>query len=92
MMDITVSGPIDPTTGMIMNFHELKQIVGTYVISYFDHKNFETDIPEFKGNVQTVENLIRIIVDKLCGKWPKGIDLISLKIFETTDNWAEYSV
>jgi 6-pyruvoyltetrahydropterin/6-carboxytetrahydropterin synthase len=90
-LDVTVEGEIDPATGMVMNFHELKKAVDTRVIRYFDHRDFEKDIPEFAGQVQTVENIIRIIWNRLQPHLPAGVKLSGIKLMETENNWAEYS-
>jgi len=91
IIDVTVEGRVNPKTGMIVNFHDLKATVHTEVIQYLDHKDFEMDIPEFRTKVQTAENLALIIWKRLSGKFPKGIKLSKICIAETPDNWVEYS-
>ncbi len=90
VLDVMVEGRVDSKTGMVINFHELKNIVGDNVVSYLDHKDFEKDIPEFSNKVQTAENLAIIIWDILAGKLPAGIKLSGIRVAETNDNWVEY--
>jgi 6-pyruvoyltetrahydropterin/6-carboxytetrahydropterin synthase len=89
ILEITVEGPVDKKTGMVINFHDLKYIVNTNVVEYFDHKDFERDIPEFADKVQTVEALAQIAWDRLADKFPFGPRLVKIKISETSDNWVE---
>ena len=89
VLEVTVEGPVDPKTGMVINFQDLKHIVNKNVVEYFDHQDFENDIPEFADKVQTVENLARIVWDRLADKFPFGPRLAKIKICETSDNWVE---
>jgi len=90
-LEVTVKGAVDPVTGMVINFHDLKRIVNESVVNYLDHSNFETDIPELKGIVHTAENLILFIQKKISVNLPPTIKLSGLKLHETNDNWVELS-
>lgn len=61
--DVTVSGPIDETTGMIVDLRELDRALQTEVVARFDHHNLNTDVAEFADGKQipTGENLARLI-------------------------------
>lgn len=48
---VTVKGPVDPTTGMVMNVHELKQYMQIAIMDPLDHKNLDHDVPYFKAQV-----------------------------------------
>jgi 6-pyruvoyltetrahydropterin/6-carboxytetrahydropterin synthase len=91
ILEVTVKGPVDPVTGMVINFHDLKRIINDSVVNYLDHSNFETDIPELKGIVHTAENLIVFIQKRISANLPDTIKLTGLKLNETNDNWVELS-
>jgi 6-pyruvoyltetrahydropterin/6-carboxytetrahydropterin synthase len=91
ILDVTVEGSVNKKTGMVINFHLLREIVKRNVLDHFDHKDFYADIPEFRNKVQTVENLAKIIWGKLRNKLPKMVRLSKVQIAETNDNWVEYS-
>jgi 6-pyruvoyltetrahydropterin/6-carboxytetrahydropterin synthase len=55
-LDVTVRGPIDPQTGMVIDLGELKRIVGETVVERFDHADLSAD-PLFRDRVPTTENL-----------------------------------
>ena len=44
-LEVSVSGPIDPLTGMIVNLADLKDIIKTSIIDIFDHTNLDLDHP-----------------------------------------------
>lgn len=61
--DVTVTGPVDDRTGMILDLRILDRALATEVTARFDHRNLNTDIPEFADGAQipTGENLARLI-------------------------------
>lgn len=61
--DVTVRGPIDERTGMVVDLGVLDRILERDVRSRFDHANLNLDIPEFAEGtaVPTGENLARFI-------------------------------
>jgi 6-pyruvoyltetrahydropterin/6-carboxytetrahydropterin synthase len=65
--DVTVSGDIDPTTGMIVDLGELDRVLATEVRERFDHRNINVDVPEFADGklVPTGEELSRFIYERV---------------------------
>ncbi len=61
--DVTVTGPVDETTGMIVDLRELDRALRTEVSDRFDHRNLNTDVAEFAEGKQipTGENLALLI-------------------------------
>jgi 6-pyruvoyltetrahydropterin/6-carboxytetrahydropterin synthase len=61
--DVTVSGPTDETTGMVIDLRELDRALRVEVVERFDHHNLNTDVAEFAEGklVPTGENLARLI-------------------------------
>src|SRR5262245_8965733 len=59
-LEVTVRGPVDPRTGMIIDLGELKQVVGETVLARFDHAFLNDDRAFLPGVVPTTENLIRL--------------------------------
>src|SRR5215813_2528091 len=67
-LEVTVRGPVDPQTGLVIDLEELKQVVGETVIARFDH-GFVNDDPAFpSGILPTTENLVRVMWDLLIAK------------------------
>jgi 6-pyruvoyltetrahydropterin/6-carboxytetrahydropterin synthase len=65
--EVTVAGPIDDTTGMVVDLGVLDRILATEVLARFDHRNINLDVPEFADGklVPTGENLARFIFDRV---------------------------
>jgi 6-pyruvoyltetrahydropterin/6-carboxytetrahydropterin synthase len=53
------SGPVDPTTGMLINISEIKDRAGKIVRERFDHKFLNEDNPTFRDVPPTPENIAR---------------------------------
>jgi 6-pyruvoyltetrahydropterin/6-carboxytetrahydropterin synthase len=66
-LDVTVRGPIDPETGMVIDLAELKRIVNEAVVDRFDHADLNTDAL-FRGRVPTTENVAIAVWDLLEAK------------------------
>jgi 6-pyruvoyltetrahydropterin/6-carboxytetrahydropterin synthase len=59
-VEVTVSGGVDPATGMVCNLVDLDGFVRAEILERFGHQNLNT-LPEFRDLVPTTENLcIRI--------------------------------
>ena len=86
---VTVSGPIDPTTGMVVDIVAVDRLVGERVVRRFDHQDLNQD-PEFASRTTTGENLVMLIWDLLVKEIPSG-RLEKIGLIETRDNYFEYS-
>jgi len=64
---VTVEGPIDPVTGMVIDLARLDQVLDAEVVNRFDHRNINLDVPEFAEGrlVPTGENLARFIFERV---------------------------
>jgi 6-pyruvoyltetrahydropterin/6-carboxytetrahydropterin synthase len=86
---ITVSAADLDEKGLAMDFKTLKEIVNKFV-EKFDHANLN-ELPEFRDNNPTTENIARIIFEGL-EKIING-ELVSIKrvsVGETENSWASY--
>ena len=63
-LEITVSGPVDETTGMVCNLTDLDGFVDREILAHFDLQNLNT-LPEFAKVVPTTENLCAATYDIL---------------------------
>src|SRR5689334_23577494 len=59
------TGPVDPSTGMLINISEIKERANQMVRQGFDHKFLNEDNPSFRDAVPTAENIARqLYVDR----------------------------
>jgi len=89
VLEVTLCGPVDPRTGMVVDLGELKRVVGDLVLSRFDHADLSAD-PLFAGRqVPTTENLVRAIWALLAPKLGSE-RLHGLRLWEDPMFHAEY--
>src|SRR5712691_9504270 len=53
------TGPVDPTTGMLINISEIKEHAGKILRERFDHKFLNEDNASFCDVLPTAENIAR---------------------------------
>ncbi|XP_078047740.1 6-pyruvoyl tetrahydrobiopterin synthase purple isoform X1 [Augochlora pura] len=87
---VTVRGPVDPITGMVMNLSDLKLYMKRVVMEQLDHKNLDKDVPYFKNVVSTTENVAIYIFNELRKLMPNPALLHEVKIYETDNNIVIY--
>jgi 6-pyruvoyltetrahydropterin/6-carboxytetrahydropterin synthase len=88
VLEVTVSGQIDASTGMVCNLVDLDHCVQREIIARFDIENLNTRA-EFADSVPTTENLCLVIYDILKREFsPAHLDKVRLE--ETMMNAFEY--
>lgn len=89
LLEVSVRGPVDRATGMVMNMADLDAVVGKSVVGRFHLANLNTDAL-FEREVPTTENLCREIYRLLASELPDG-KLDRIRIEETENNFFEYA-
>lgn len=104
-LEVTVSGRVDPTTGMVMDLGLLDEVVQREVLDRFDHKHLNLDVENFCNRVPTTENLCLEIYNLLAQCFPlwRGGEANSMpenfgmtarlekvRVGETRSNFFEY--
>ncbi len=88
-IEVTVSGQVDPGTGMVCNLVDLDDCVREQVLERFDHQDLNS-LPEFKKKVPTTEELSVVIFDILKREF-KAAHLEKVRLEETLMNSFEYA-
>jgi 6-pyruvoyltetrahydropterin/6-carboxytetrahydropterin synthase len=89
VVEVSVSGKVDPATWMIANLADLDAFVQRQVLEDFDHKSLNEDVPAFRDKVPTTENVCIEIFQRL-KKFPLA-DLERVRVEETGKNSFEYA-
>jgi len=91
--DVTVSGPIDVTTGFVVDLGVLDRILKENVTDRFDHRNINLDVPEFADGklVPTGENLARYIFERVARELPRPAMVERVTVAEDDKLSATYS-
>jgi len=88
-LEVTVSGPVDQSTGMICNLVDLDDCVKSEVLVRYDLDNLNMQ-KEFSHTVPTTENLCIQIFEILQRTFPYA-HLDSVRLEETMMNSFEYA-
>jgi len=89
MLEVTVSGPVNQSTGMVCNLVDLDQAVEREVLSRYNLENLNT-LQEFAVTVPTTENLCMQIFEILQRGFPHA-HLDKVRLEETMMNSFEYA-
>ena len=94
-----------PKNGMVIDFSDIRKIVGKEIVDHFDHSvALSSDFEEAKLNAlkemfenirilgyqPTCENLVADFAARISAKLPGGVRLYSLKLYETATSYAEW--
>jgi 6-pyruvoyltetrahydropterin/6-carboxytetrahydropterin synthase len=89
VVEVGLSGEIDPATGMIANLADLDSFVEREVLEVFDHRSLNDEVTAFREQVPTTENLCMEIYRRLRA-FPKA-KLERVRVEETSNNSFEYA-
>ncbi len=87
---VSVTGPIDPDTGYVMDMKVLKDYIKSEVEDAFDHKNLNIEVHEFADTIPTAENIVVVIYNKL-KKILTSEQSMEVVLYETPRNFVTYS-
>jgi 6-pyruvoyltetrahydropterin/6-carboxytetrahydropterin synthase len=89
IVEVAIEGEPDPVTGMILDLKKLKDVMEERVLSVYDHRLLNREVPSFSDTVPTVENIAIDIWNRMAGQVAPG-RLHSVRVHETTELYAEY--
>jgi len=81
-LHVTLEMPVDPETGMTLDFFVLEAAVKTKVLDRLDHRNINDTIEN-----PTAENIAIWIWDRLKPEFPQ---LTEIRLYETPDSSVVY--
>lgn len=89
-LEVSVTGEIDPRTGMLVDLGKLQGVINDYIVEPFDHTFLNKDIPYFAKVVPTAENIAVYIAQTLQGPISTlGAELAKVKLIESPNNSCE---
>ncbi len=91
-LEVTVTGTPDPVTGFVVDLKWLKDVIEDEVVSVYDHRHLNFEVPEFKDQIPTTENMAIAIWKRLEAPVTAagGAKLARVRVYETDDIFAEY--
>jgi 6-pyruvoyltetrahydropterin/6-carboxytetrahydropterin synthase len=92
VLEVTVAGEVDPVNGMIMDLKVLKEIINEQVVTVYDHRFLNHEVPPFDRVVPTAENIAKDIWSRLEPHVSgNGRRLHGIRLWETPDLYVDFS-
>ena len=89
IVEATVSGAVNPATGMVLDLKELKVLLEREVIQLMDHKFLNKEVPAFDAKNPTTENIAVEIWNLVAPNLAHG-KLHRIRVYENPDLFADY--
>jgi 6-pyruvoyltetrahydropterin/6-carboxytetrahydropterin synthase len=90
LLEVAVSGKIDPDTGYVIDMKILRDIIREEITDRYDHKNLNLDTDDFKNLNPTAENMAVVIWNRISKRINNDYTL-KVRLYETERNFVEYS-
>ncbi len=91
LAQVTVTGPVDPETGMVIDFGDLETMWKELLKDTLDHSYLNDIRPQLE--TPTAENLASFIFDVCSIAINRGERRVSsVRVYETPTNFAEFSI
>jgi 6-pyruvoyltetrahydropterin/6-carboxytetrahydropterin synthase len=87
-LEVTVAGEPDPSTGMVLDLKELKEILEREVMQRMDHRHLNYEVAELQEKIPTCENIALVIWNLLEPKITQGT-LHRVRLYESPDLFAD---
>ena len=93
-LEVTVAGEPDPVTGFVVDLKWLKDVMEQNVLSAYDHRHLNLEVPEFAASklIPTTENIAisawRRLEPAIAAA--NGAKLTCVRIYETPEIFAEF--
>jgi len=88
VLEVSVTGAVDPETGMIISLKDLKAAIDSEIVSRIDHKNLNLDVDFLRGLIPTTETLANKIWEILDARFGGGM-LTKIVLWESENNRFE---
>jgi 6-pyruvoyltetrahydropterin/6-carboxytetrahydropterin synthase len=88
---VTVAGPIEPSRGMVLDLVELDRILRDEVVTPFDGRHLNLDVPEFAygRTLPTCEAIAAHVFPRVAARLPAGVVLERVRILEDPTLYAD---
>ncbi|NVK03301.1 MAG: 6-carboxytetrahydropterin synthase [Flavobacteriia bacterium] len=87
---VSVTGPLDPETGYVIDMKVLADLIKEHVEDKLDHKNLNEQVEIFKERIPTAEWIAVTIWEWLRPHIPQNLTM-KVTLYETPRNFCEYS-
>jgi len=88
VLEVTVAGPLDPDTGMIINLKRLDAVIRSQFIDCVDHRHLNRDVTFLRDVIPTAEN-VALAAWRVLEPVLLPIELVRIRVTESENNSAE---
>ncbi len=88
VVEITVAGPVDPETGMVVNLSHVDSVLRREFVEAVDHRHLNHDVDFMQGVIPTAENIALAAFHRLEPHF-KPARLLKVRVVESENNAAE---
>ena len=89
ILEVSVTGPIDPDSGWLVDLQKLNVLVRSRVVDVIDHSQIEKDIEWFKGKQPSSENILVWAWNEIAPRMEQGT-IHRLRLVETHSIHTDY--
>ena len=89
ILEVSVTGPIDPDSGWLVDLQKLNVLVRSRIVDVIDHSQIEKDIDWFKGKQPSSENILFWAWEEIAPRLQQGT-LYRLRLVETHSIHTDY--
>ena len=89
ILEVSVTGPIDPDSGWLVDLQKLNVLVRSRIVDVMDHSQIEKDIDWFKGKQPSSENILLWAWEEIAPRLQQGT-LYRLRLVETHSIHTDY--
>jgi 6-pyruvoyltetrahydropterin/6-carboxytetrahydropterin synthase len=91
VVEVTLAGEPDPSTGMVYDLKKLKEILQREIVEPFDHRFLNFEAPPFDRVIPTPENLAIDIWNRVAPSFAQmPVRLHAVRVYETEDLFVDY--
>jgi 6-pyruvoyltetrahydropterin/6-carboxytetrahydropterin synthase len=91
VVEVTLAGEPDPSTGMVYDLKRLKAILQREILDPFDHRFLNFEAPPFGRVIPTPENLAIEIWNRVAPSFARTpVRLHAVRVYETEDLYVDY--
>ena len=89
ILEVSVTGPIDPDSGWLVDLQKLNVLVRSKIVDVIDHTQIEKDIDWFKGKQPSSENILVWAWNEIAPRMEQGT-IHRLRLVETHSIFTDY--
>ncbi len=89
-LEVTLYGPVNTDTGMVMNLTDLDEILKKKIMLPLDHRHLNHEVSYFEKRIPTTEQISLFCWKEISESLKKPIQLHRVRLFENPELYVDY--